>query len=856
MSKSELMNPTLKSRLVLILLPLLYVAFMFAFFHQVGFFYTTMPDCSYPYLLASTNFASGHIETGLVQHPGIPVEYIAAIIISIRHLFAGSGPVYQDVLMHPESYLYTTSVVLMLVLGLVIYFTGTYIYKNTKNIGLALIFQLTPLSTAGMLENVFYLRPECPMILAGIFFMAYLYIQFIHKEQDNNSQSPYKTAFVCAIFIGFLVASKFSTAPMVILPLFLLKGLRQKLWFLFVTVISFLIFIIPALNQFNFIYQWLKKVLTHDGLYGTGKEEIVNASLYKQNLHDLFTIDIVFTSLYIFLTGAFILTLINILRKKNTINMYSRAVMGIWTFATLLIFMIAKQLKFYYVFPAGITLTFGLIVADKTFSVSLPSISAFQKKTILYSLAVLLLIFGARNCIKEIMPGFFTNSTLDATRKFIETKKNMPVIITNEYEAAYIEPSIYLGIAYTGKLSPFYFQFEKKCYPNSYMYRTGQKKLLFWGSELITPEIFRNCDSLLVYFKGSDSQTEESIMVELTTYNGIPLGAFKKIYTDTTSDESIYKIIDNRALSSELFNVKSVVHCDLEKLTADKSGFLSTDGEHVFAKADELTIAEHHSGTNSILLNTQKQYGLDYEFNAIPGSYIKINAWRKSDDNSGYIVLQSPDYDYFAEASGNVINTDNNGWQEIELTCKVPNSYKYKTLHFYLTYPGKKRAYFDDVTITSYPMALLNSTNITCNLEKMTDDKLQFISDDGHYYFQKAGQVNTSEHHSGKNSIYLTSANPYGLDLNINIKPGDSISATVWRKAPDKKACIILSAKDSKEFYTGDNAIINTDTEGWEQIQLNAKIPVGYNEESVHFYVYNYGTDNAYFDDVSISVYH
>ena len=397
-------------------------------------------------------------------------------------------------------------------------------------------------------------------------------------------------------------------------------------------------------------------------------------------------------------------------------------------------------------------------------------------------------------------------------------------------------------------------QFEREVHPTSYLYDAEFKKLLSWGRELVIPELFCKYDSVLVYSKGKDSATEKEVMQELTTYNGLKLGDYKRIFSDTATNENMYVIYTNRILSSRLMESKSSIYCDFEKLTDDNSGYVATDNKHVFSKGNQVSQKEHHSGLNSILLDSKNPYGADMLFNVRPGDFIDITIWRKAASHGGGIVLSASDPEKLYRGDEAVINTAENGWEQIECKCKIPDDYKEPTVHFYLYYPIKGEAYFDDLTISIYPM-LLNSTNIISNLEKLSADKSQFISDDGNYAFQRADQISTTEHHSGKNSILLSKTNPYGLDLILTVKPGDSVSASVWRKSADKASTIVFSAIDTKYFYTGGSTIISTDANGWEEIEAGTKIPLDYKEPTLHFYVSVYGNKDTYFDDVAISVY-
>ncbi|HTB05831.1 MAG TPA: hypothetical protein VK806_02675, partial [Bacteroidia bacterium] len=678
--------------------------YMCVFLSGLGYYYTSAPNPAYAYLINATNIASGHLDIGHFDHPGTTVQCFAAFIIYIQHSLSGNGPLYQDVLLHPESFLFTYSIVLILILGITFYYTGAYIYRNTLSIGTAILFQLTPMFTLGMLEDGMYMKPEPFIIVAGTFLMAYLYVQFIDKKEKTNETPWYKVSIITGILTGFLIASKINCLPIIILPFFLMRGIKQYILYVLTTAICFIICILPIISKFSSFLIWVENLITHDGLYGKGAQRITNFHVIKTNLQGLFSTDPVFTLIYLVISTAFIITIINIFKKKKQDGIYSHAIIGIWLFITVLILIVAKHYKFYYIFPAATSLAFGLIVSYHTLSISLASFFPSRKNTILYYFAGALSLLTAFHYFLDVIPDKTANESLPMSREFIQTKKNIPVIIATEFEAAYIEPSLYFGIVYAGNLAPLYLHFEQKNYPNSYLYKTEPKQLIQWDREAITPELFAKNDSVLVYFKDKEENEEESILQDLITHNGLKLGSYKKNFESSSPTESIYVIHSNKALASKLFEAKSVFSSDLEKLDSSHLGFMAADGKSVFAKANLLSQKEHHSGINSILLDTKNQFGLDHPLTVKPNYFIDATVWRKSSDNNGSIVLSAPKSDQFYKGGQSIINFAGGGWEQIECKCRIPTNYKDTVLNFYLYYNGNKEVYFDDVSVTVYPM--------------------------------------------------------------------------------------------------------------------------------------------------------
>jgi hypothetical protein len=138
-------------------------------------------------------------------------------------------------------------------------------------------------------------------------------------------------------------------------------------------------------------------------------------------------------------------------------------------------------------------------------------------------------------------------------------------------------------------------------------------------------------------------------------------------------------------------------------LNSDRSKFISGSGKDTASGADLLSTEEHHSGTNSILMNWDNQYGLNYNVRAYPGDIVVADIWQKSDDGKGCIVLTSRTNGDFYMSGQTAVDSDAHGWKQIQCKCLVPPSIKDSTVFFYLYYYGHGHAYFDDLSVKVYP---------------------------------------------------------------------------------------------------------------------------------------------------------
>src|ERR1700722_13086447 len=243
------MKLILNRKWLLVILPALYLTFSFIFLNSVKEFHINHIDPSYAYLMNGINLASGHCRVGIIEHPGTPVECFAALVIFIKHIFSGNTILYQDVLLHPEGYLYSISIILALVLAFTTYLAGNLVYNNSANIGLSILFQLSPLFFSDIIKMTVSLDTESLITICGIFFIAYLYVNTIGYNQISDKKTSTKNSIVFGLFTALLTTTKMYCLPIAIVVLFLVKDRRQKIIYIASSCFFSILLLFPLYNQ-------------------------------------------------------------------------------------------------------------------------------------------------------------------------------------------------------------------------------------------------------------------------------------------------------------------------------------------------------------------------------------------------------------------------------------------------------------------------------------------------------------------------------------------------------------------------------------------------------------------------------
>ena len=146
------MDTLLKKNLIL-LIPVLYLAWSLQLNLMGGAFSMSRSDPEYPYLLNGLNCASLQFHNiGHTDHPGTPFQMLTGVFIRVTHLVTGQGPVTTDVLSRPEMYLSASSFYLSLITFFLLFWLGRIAIRNKGELTGAVILQSSFLLSAVLID--------------------------------------------------------------------------------------------------------------------------------------------------------------------------------------------------------------------------------------------------------------------------------------------------------------------------------------------------------------------------------------------------------------------------------------------------------------------------------------------------------------------------------------------------------------------------------------------------------------------------------------------------------------------------------------------------------------------------------
>lgn len=247
-------------------------------------------DPDYLYLVNSLALAESKLAT-TTGHPGTTLQMLGAVILRGVHFFNDSSPdnLANAVLKNPDYYLSVINIVLVCLTAVMLFMIGHAGFRLSGHIGLSLMLQLTPFFSNGLLNlGLLHVSPESLLFISGLFAILVL-IKILQKQGDGHLPVVHFYWMVLAVICGFGTASKLNFALLIIVPLCVLSGLRKKVQFLMVALLSFVFWTWPIMPQYKNLFGWYCKIITHQGYYGFGNPGMVDLSTYAYNLIYLFS---------------------------------------------------------------------------------------------------------------------------------------------------------------------------------------------------------------------------------------------------------------------------------------------------------------------------------------------------------------------------------------------------------------------------------------------------------------------------------------------------------------------------------------------------------------------------------------
>ncbi|HMR41742.1 MAG TPA: hypothetical protein PKA90_15085 [Ignavibacteria bacterium] len=523
--------------ITLLAIPFLLLVYSAIMRYAEGPFYlNTLYDPCYVYLVNSLNLAQ-FISPAHFDHPGTPVQLIGALVIKITHLFNNkTGNISADVLSDPEYYLSIIHITLAVINCIILFISSVIIYKATNNIYVSLLLQLSPFISYMVSYELSVVTAETFMIPVIMLLIAYS-IKFIYS--GKRSETGFVIIF--AVFCGLGMAAKITFAPLVIIPLVLLNGYKNKLKFSLFTCFSFMIFFLPSISNFNFFGSWVKNLFIFDGLYGKGNPDIIDIQTFLIHLRNIFSENLIFFIIFLLIFLTLMITFQKLKKsgKNDQIRSESKLLLAIFLSMLLQIIIVAKHYSGHYIVPAVMLSVTGLFLCIRLYS---DTGFVFAGKTVSNNIYISIIVIIFFITSADTVINYQQQNTLKenafATMNFAEDVSEKGILISS-YGSSSKSYALAFSTNWAGKNTEKYKNIIHDLYPKDLYYD-------FWDNRIYSvseaKSLIKNFpDDLKIYFQNKYTESNEKIIEDLQKNYNFRNYTISNIY-NSDNGEKIFEI--------------------------------------------------------------------------------------------------------------------------------------------------------------------------------------------------------------------------------------------------------------------------------------------------------------------------
>lgn len=523
---------------ILIILPVLLTLVSVNYINQFKLAFTGDADPEYIHLVSSVNISEGEFRIQSIQNPATPLYVLGACVVKITNWFTTSKTIKEDLILNPEKYIMTFRIALVALTSIVLLITGLIIYKKTENISVALMFQFCPFISKDILISSSIINPEHMLIIIGLLYAA-LIISYLNKSENEND---YKYIFYFSIINALGCATKITFIPLIIIPLFAIKGIMNKVIYFIMTIILFFVFAFPVTLQLQSFNSWVKGLIFQGGLYGRGNQQIISIHGFLRNISSILNTEMIYA--VVFISLLITVCLYNIIRfkLKQKKDLEYRFVFGIIIAYIIGLIMVTKQYADRYLTQSILLTSISIYLIINIWLKNNPLREKSIIRIIVIPFIILYLLFNYKY-LYLINDHFqsFKKSRMDAYNFIERNLKNKPMLIVpNYFGSATKEYALLFGVGgWMGRYKDNYIELVKENYKEKYFYIPWENKYINWTNDISLYDILKNHPVLYIYVSlDATEKTEEDFANEMIDrINSFNKGTDKRI----TELQTIYK---------------------------------------------------------------------------------------------------------------------------------------------------------------------------------------------------------------------------------------------------------------------------------------------------------------------------
>lgn len=447
--------------------------------HIAGPFYLSRIDPEFPYLLNGLNCARlDFSRIGHIDHPGTPFQLLTGLFIRFTYWVAGTGNIVDDVITRPEFYLsWATFYLNLIVAGIILWF-GKLVRNNKGS-----ILELVILQLAFFIGNVLIDLPARYIPDRFLEILVYVFIGLCYQYFYTKNLSHRKFAIYSGMVMGIGFITKFNFLPILIFPFILIPVKKGRFIYILTFVLTAFVMFLPVIKEFSYFKGFITSIITHDGLYGGGSEQVFNMQSFWRNTFLIFRENLSFTIVSVVSLFWMVFLLVKPGLKKNHKKELFFFIANIVAIAIAVV-MVSKHYKSYYLIPVVSLTAFVFLISVKL------SQEVFKTKALdlIFSILLLILIIIPSSIIypysklkinqhsnNNLITNFIQNNISSTDYFFVE-----PTWLSGPIK----ENGLVYGVSYVAFRHYYYNEYER-FYPN----------LITWEGENNPIRYFRMLDA-------------------------------------------------------------------------------------------------------------------------------------------------------------------------------------------------------------------------------------------------------------------------------------------------------------------------------------------------------------------------
>ncbi|PKO99878.1 MAG: hypothetical protein CVU14_07780 [Bacteroidetes bacterium HGW-Bacteroidetes-9] len=640
-------------------------------------------DPEYAYLFNSLNMAGLRL-AGHVDHPGTTMQVAGGVVLRVAWLIDPRGDdLTKAVLSDPEHYIRILNITVAVIGSLVLLLLGWFVTSSTGIVWYGLLLQLTPFISGYVLFNGFTRVTQEVMQMSAAFAMSALVLHWYFKRNEG-SKLNYTIWF--AAISGFGLASKIIFFPLLVIPLLLIDGWKQKFRFIVFSVLAFIIFTLPVIRMYPSMFKWIYKLFMHSGQYGSGSAEVIDSSKYFGDLVNLIAVNPYFSGLVLLSIAVLLIFPIIRLFKKSCPNPAATRVLAAVVVAQFVGYLlVAKQPKAAYLLSYECVSAVNAVII---FHLAVSLISFKQLRLWVLGLLTIPLAFATITNGLALKNGLYGT---DSNRDYIElwgattgSNQTYGIVFTNP--GASPIAGLFFGNAYSLNR---YVSDLQAIYPDYYILDAYTSKIIHWGGDPVsTEELFEKYKgNMLIMHTPNWVEPDVDLMnlpdstgwkmVEVYNKRGKILAPVK---FESDSISANRKIVFS---SAELPNQQRVEKKNRNTLVQSNVGLL--------------TYENAHTGHSCAVATAEQPYVFGFEENEImPGEKFSAGVWVYGEAGNIALVGSGIKRNDFYVSSNKVIAEEASGWKKIALEFMVDKFVDGGIIKIYVWNKGQKPVFLDD----------------------------------------------------------------------------------------------------------------------------------------------------------------